>query len=140
MSGRRDIMKAEPGAVNFGVCLVEGNAEDKKGGRKIKQRALAISIALESLGLTALVIAPMLAKPAELGVTTTMPIPPYSLRPAPRRAATPDPGRTIHPCIVCRNLPLVPIPQPSAGSRQPTPLIPAHYRSLRARWILATSC
>jgi len=96
-------------AGNFAECLVEGSAEDKKRGRKIKRRAIAISIALESAGLTALVIAPMLAKPAELGVTTTIPIPYYSSRPAPRRAATPDPGRTIHPCIVCTNLPPVPI-------------------------------
>src|ERR1700751_5760560 len=106
MSDRRDIMKAESEAGNFGECLVEGSAEDKKRRRKIKRRALAISIALESLGLTALVIAPMLAKPAELVVMATMPIPPYSSRPAPRRAATPDPGRTTHPCIVCTNLPV----------------------------------
>src|SRR5262249_58880675 len=29
--------------------------------------------------------------------------------PAPRWEATADPGRTIHPCIVCTNLPPVPI-------------------------------
>ena len=109
MSDGRDIMKAELGAGNFGECLVEGSAEDKKRGRKIKRRALAISVALQSLGLTALVIAPMLAKPAELVVTTAMPIPPYSSRPAPHRAATPDPGHTTHPCIVCANLPIAPI-------------------------------
>ena len=106
MSDRREIRKARSGAGNFGECLVEGSAEDKKRGRKIKRRALVISIALQSLGLTALVIAPMLAKPA---VTTTMPIPPYSSRPAPRRAATPDPGPATHPCIVCANLPVAPI-------------------------------
>jgi periplasmic protein TonB len=109
MSDGRDIMKAEPGAVNLGECLVEGSAEDKKRGRKIKRRAHAISVALESLGLTALVIAPMLAKPAELVVTTAMPIRPFSSRPAPRRAATPDPGRATHPCVVCTNLPVAPI-------------------------------
>ena len=109
MSDGREIIKVESGAGNFGECLVEGSAEDQKRGRKIKRLAIAISIALESLVLTVLVIAPMLAKPAELVVTTTMPIPPYSSRPTPRRAATPDPGRTTHLCVVCANLPSAPI-------------------------------
>src|SRR5499433_4561928 len=72
-------------AGNFAECLVEGSAEDKKRGRKTKRRAIAISIALQSLGLTALVIAPMLAKPAEIKTTTVMPIPPYSARPLQRQ-------------------------------------------------------
>jgi protein TonB len=109
MSEEQEIVKVQSGPGNFGECLMEGNAEDKKLERKTKRRAIAISIALQSMGLTALVIAPMLAKPAEPVVTSTMPIAPYSSRPAPRRAATPDPGRTTHPCIVCANSPIAPI-------------------------------
>jgi protein TonB len=86
MSDRKETARVESGPVNFGECLVEGSAEDKKRGRKIKRRAIAISIALQSLGLTALVIAPMLAKPAELQVVSTMPIPPYSSRSATQHA------------------------------------------------------
>jgi protein TonB len=115
MSEEKETGKVEPGPGNFGGCLVEGSAEEKKRGKKTKRRAIAISIALQSLGLTALVIAPMLAKPAELAVLTTTPIPPYSSRPAPRRAATPDPGHRAHHCIVCANLPVAPITPTSAG-------------------------
>src|SRR5262245_4985997 len=77
MFDEKEIVKVEPGPGNFGECLVEGSAEDKKRGRRIKRRAIAISIALESLGLTALVIAPMLGKPADIRMSSTMPIPPY---------------------------------------------------------------
>ena len=77
MSDEKETVKVEPGSGNFGDCLVEGSAEASQRGRKNKRRAIAISIALESLGLMALVIAPMLAKPAELVVQNSMPIPPY---------------------------------------------------------------
>ena len=77
MSEERETVKVEHGPGNFGECLVEGSVEDKKRGRKIKRRAIAISIALQSLGLTVLVLAPMLAKPVELTVVNPMPIPPY---------------------------------------------------------------
>lgn len=77
MSDEKETVKVEPGSGNFGDCLVEGSAEARKRGRKNKRRAIAISVALESLGLTALVFAPMLAKPAELVVQNSMPMPPY---------------------------------------------------------------
>jgi periplasmic protein TonB len=86
MSEEKEIAKVESGPGDFGECLVEGSAEDKKRERKIKRRAIAISIALQSAGLAALVIAPMLAKPAELGTRPEMmPIPPYNARPAQRQ-------------------------------------------------------
>src|SRR5215813_7166870 len=84
MNENNETVKMEAEAGNFGECLVEGSAEDKKRGRKIRRRAIALSIALQSAGLTALVIAPMLAKPAEIRTTSVMPIPPYSSRPAQR--------------------------------------------------------
>jgi periplasmic protein TonB len=102
MSDGKEIAKMESGPVNFGECLVEGSAADKKRGRKIKRRAIALSIALQSLGLTALVIAPMLAKPAELKVVSTMPIPPYSSRPATRHATETHTNRaTPQRCSFC---------------------------------------
>jgi periplasmic protein TonB len=77
MTGEKEVVKAESGAGNFGECLVEGSPEDRKRGKKMKRRAIVMSIAFESLGLTALLIAPLLAKPAELAVQNAMPIPPY---------------------------------------------------------------
>lgn len=109
MSDEKGTVKVEHGPGNFGECLVEGNAEDKKRGRKVKRRAIAISIALQSLGLTALVIAPMLAKPAEIRTTSAMPIPPYS---APHtRHASSEPTRplTAQVCVVCPSMPIAPV-------------------------------
>jgi protein TonB len=113
MDQRNGIMAVEAGAGNFAACLVEGSAEDNKRGRKIKRRAIALSIALESAGLTALVIAPMLAKPAEPGILTTTPIPPYSApRSTPRHSTEPIPQTVQRPCVVCRTAPIA----PSTGS------------------------
>jgi periplasmic protein TonB len=77
MNEKEEIAKIVAGAGDFGECLVEGNAEDKRRARKIRRRAILVSIALQSAGLTALAIAPMLAKPAEIRITSTMPVPPY---------------------------------------------------------------
>jgi len=109
MSDEKETVKVEHGPGNFGECLVEGSAEDKKRGRKNKRRAIVISIALQSLGLTALVIAPMLAKPAEPTVVSAMPIPPYSA-PHTAHAPTDQPIRhSTRPCIVCPTAPIAPI-------------------------------
>src|SRR5262249_24073243 len=93
-------------------------AQDKKRGRKIKRRAIALSIALESAGLTALVIVPMLAKPAEPGIVTTTPIPPYSARRStPPHSAEPIPSTVRRPCVVCPTAPIAPIPRASTKQK-----------------------
>jgi protein TonB len=109
MSDEKETVKVEPGPGNFGECLVEGSTEDKKRGRKIKRRAIAISIALQSLGLTALVIAPMLAKPAELSVVSTTPIPPYSAPHTRHVVSEPARPRTAQVCVVCPSMPIAPV-------------------------------
>jgi periplasmic protein TonB len=96
------------GAANFGECLVEGSAGERQNGRKIKRRAIAISIALESAGLTALLIAPMLAKPAEIRMTRTIPIPPYTAARTPH-ASTDRPVTFRRPCVFCPAGPIAPI-------------------------------
>ncbi len=95
-------MKAEPCAGSLSACLVDGNVEQNARERKIKRRALAISISLQSIGLTALGIAPMLARPAELAMRTTPPMPIYSSRPV-RQVVNGDPAHrpTPGPCFVC---------------------------------------
>jgi len=109
MNEKNEIVKAPAGPGNFGECLVEGSAEDKERGRKTKRRAIAVSIALQSLGLTALVIAPMLAKPAEIKTTSVMPIPPYSA-PRPVHTATTQANDNVRrPCVVCPTAPIAPI-------------------------------
>ena len=43
-------------------CLVEGNAEQRARERRLRRRALAISILLQSAALTVLVLVPLLGK------------------------------------------------------------------------------
>jgi len=79
--------KAEPCAGTLTGCLVEGDAEQKASERKIKCRAITISIALQTAGLVVLVIAPLLAKPAELVMQKSVPIPSYTHHSAPQRTS-----------------------------------------------------
>ena len=71
-------VKAEPCTGAFSRCLVEGDTEESARERKIKRRAIGISIVLQSVGSAALVIAPLFAKPPELVERRVVPIPPYS--------------------------------------------------------------
>src|SRR5438552_8712488 len=88
----------------LGGCLIEGDSEQKARERKIKGRALGISIALQSLVLVGLVLTPLLAKTEKLPYTLFTPIPNY-YRPAPERVAD---ARSTAPtrhgeCVVCFN-------------------------------------
>ena len=109
MNGKKEIVNAEAGVGNFGDCLVEGSAEDKKRERKIKRRAIAISIALQSAGLTALVIAPMLAKPAEIRMTSSVPIPPYRNSSPPKTRVAASGPTDLRRCLWCFDSHLAPI-------------------------------
>ena len=123
MNDKKEIVKIEAGAANFGECLVEGSTEEKERGRKIKRRAIAISIALQSLALTALVIAPMLAKPVEIRTTSVMPIPPYSpIRPVHTETnISAQPPRPV--CVVCPHFGIRPITAP-LGTTETPPIEP----------------
>jgi periplasmic protein TonB len=82
-------------------CLVEGDPQSEKRARRIKHRAVAISIVLQSLALVALVLFPLLSKGERISLKNATPIPPY----APignHHQATPNPGhRTPTPCHFC---------------------------------------
>lgn len=101
-------MKAEPRAGTFTGCLVEGDAETTARERKIKRRAVGISITLQTAGLAALLIAPLFAKPAALVERVATPIPPYGHHAARRETAV----QRDHPhgsvCVICPTLPVRP--------------------------------
>ncbi len=88
-----ELIKAQPGAGSFGGCLVEGDAEQNARERKIKRRAVGISVALQSAALAVFVIAPLFAKPAELVGRNVVPIPPYAHHAAQSHTAATPPGR-----------------------------------------------
>jgi len=92
-------------------CFVEGDPQSEKRARRIKQRAVAISIVLQSLALVALVLFPLLSKGERISLKNATPIPPY----APignHHHALIDPARhSSAPCYFC--------PLPSAPSTSP---------------------
>jgi protein TonB len=94
-------VKAEPCAGAFRDCLVDGNSEQTARQRRIKRRALAISISLQTIGLAMLVIAPLLAKPAELAMRTVPRMPIYRRQPVHRVISDPAPRPAQGPCFKC---------------------------------------
>ena len=93
-------IKAEPCAGTFNGCLVDGDEAENARERKTKRRSVVISIVVQTAGLAALVIAPLLAKPAVMAERFAVPIPPYRSAPAPKRTDTAPPfQRPAHPRI-----------------------------------------
>ncbi|HXH67074.1 MAG TPA: TonB family protein [Candidatus Limnocylindrales bacterium] len=83
-------------------CLVEGDPQSEKRARRIKQRAVAISVALQSLALVALLLFPLLSKGERISLKYATPIPPFAPTGV-RHPAPSDPGRRISaPCRFCQ--------------------------------------
>jgi protein TonB len=59
-------------------CLVDGNADQRTRERRVKRRALAISILLQSVILAALILVPLFGKAERITLTIVTPMPPYS--------------------------------------------------------------
>jgi TonB family protein len=116
--------KAELRAGAFSGCLVDGDVAENAREKKNKRWSLGISVVLQGAGLAALVIAPMLAKPAEMVVRGMVPVPQYSHRPAPVRPTDPRPVPPSHPvCITCVNYirPIKPNSAPDRNDRASDP-------------------
>jgi len=100
-------MSREAGQVsrnNLGVlngCLVEGDPEQQWRQRKVRRRALVLSVVLQSIVVAAIVLVPLLGKPARIALAYVMPLPPYS-RPVARRLAEARPTPSHSPQNVCR--------------------------------------
>jgi periplasmic protein TonB len=69
--------------------LVDGDKDQRSRERKIRRRSLAVSIALESAILAALVLIPLFGKPERIALAHVMPLPPYRAHHEPREAASP---------------------------------------------------
>lgn len=84
-------------------CLVEGDSEYEQRARRMRRRALAISIILQILAVTALLLYPLLGRSERISLRDATPVPPYarlgSRNPhTPTRPHTP----TNHPvCSFC---------------------------------------
>jgi periplasmic protein TonB len=71
-------------------CLMDGDAEQRRRQRSIRHRSLAISIAVQSAILTALILVSLFGKPQRIALANITPIPPFG-RPAHRSPAHPKP-------------------------------------------------
>jgi TonB family protein len=84
---------------SFRSCLVEGDPQSEERARRIKQRAVAASIVLQSLALTALVLYPLLGKSERIFASNLTPIPPYAGIGKAHHSTPSDPIRAIpRPC------------------------------------------
>jgi len=92
----------EDGFGSLRGCLVEGDPQSEKRARRIKQRAVAISIALQTLALTALVLFPLLSKGERISIQYVTPIPPYGPAGEIQHSTTPHhPAHPPAPCRIC---------------------------------------
>src|SRR5271155_2107652 len=95
----RCVMSIEPGPSpqnDFGSlqgCFVEGSAEQRSRERRIRRRALIISITAQSAILTAVILFPLFGKPERIALAMT-PIPPYFHNPGPSHPPS-DPRQPI---------------------------------------------
>jgi periplasmic protein TonB len=93
----------ENGFGSLQSCLVEGDPQSEKRARRIKQRAVAISIALQTLALTALILFPLLSKGERIPIKIFDTLPPYHrgtphpVNPVPRQPSHPETTHHFYP-------------------------------------------
>jgi periplasmic protein TonB len=94
---------SETGFGSLSSCFVEGDPQSERSARRIKQRAVAISIALQSLALVALILFPLLSQGERLSspiVTPVCPVAPVGNH-KPATNTPHDAGRTRPVCHFC---------------------------------------
>src|SRR5579864_2877305 len=89
---------------SLGGCLVEGDPEQRNRERRVRRRALVLSIVIQTAVLASLVLVPLFGKTEHIALAIATPIPPYghphratgTTRPKPEPPSHP-PGRYIFP-------------------------------------------
>ena len=111
----RCVMSPEPKKVSAEIseeslgslrgCLVEGNPEQLRRERRLRRRALAISILLQSTVLATVILVPLLSKAERIALTIVTPIPPYSAyRDVAHHSAPSHPHQRTNVCRFCQPL------------------------------------
>jgi len=107
---------SENGFGSLSSCLVEGDPQSEMRARRIKQRAVAMSIVLQTVSLIALVLFPLLSKGERISLKNATPIPPYARIGNHHAASNPGP----HPPVPCHFCPKISAPT-TVVSRDPAP-------------------
>ena len=63
---------------SLGVCLVEGNPEQRRRERRVRRRSLVVSILIQTAVLGLLLLLPLFSKTQTITLAFATPIPPYS--------------------------------------------------------------
>jgi protein TonB len=104
----------EAGLGSLRGCLVEGDPEQRNRERRVRRRALVISVLVQTAVLSALILLPLLGKTQHIALAITTPIPPYG---RPHRAVGTTKPTTGHP----RNpVDILVFPSPTAKPFQPS--------------------
>ena len=91
---------------SLGNCLVEGSAEQRLRQRRLRRRSLALSVAVQGLMLTTIVLVPLLGRAPRIALANITPVPPFynnggHAKPQPH----PEPARhSVVPCVYCPNV------------------------------------
>lgn len=84
---------------SLGGCLVEGDAEQRHRERRVRRRALVLSILIQTAVLALLVLLPLFGKTEHIALAIATPIPPYGHPPHSAGATNPRPGHPANPGI-----------------------------------------
>jgi protein TonB len=105
-------------------CFVEGNLEQRARERRIRRRALIISIAAQSAILTAIILIPLFGKPERIALANMTPIPPYYPNRQPTRPDAPAKPSAGHAPISSDQPTFQPPHVPGNIDRAPDPVSP----------------
>ena len=96
---------SEEGFGSLRGCLVEGDAEQRIRERRVRRRALTISIVLQSAVLATLILVPLFSKTPRIALANYVPVPPYHHPGGPTRPdhqpPTPPRSNLDTHCIYC---------------------------------------
>jgi len=117
--------RLEEGLGSLRGCLVEGDAEQLRGERRVRRRALAISIALQSAVLATLILVRRSLEKERISLTLVTPIPPYSAYHSATHNSAAPPQRQRgpkNPCRICppTNIPLTIVMRDPAATASQT--------------------